>query len=189
MNNGLKSGLVLLILGIICGTLLAVVNSFTAPIIDEIEQAAQFDALKQFYFDVNDPDYETNSLTDLFKLEKIDIQDGNVESLFTLKNKTDNTLEAIGYLVSGKGYSDAPIKMLIVIEKDFTVKGYTVVSHAETSGFGADIVDNDFGVTVISDLSGFDSVAGVTKTSNGILECFTIVSQRVAGDFGGDLND
>jgi len=176
MNNGLKSGLVLLVLGIICGTLLAVVNSLTALDIQKNEEAAQFAALEEFY---NIDDYD---------LSVVEVND-DVDSIFVLRSKTDNSIEALGYLVSGKGYSDVLLQMMILIEKDFTVKGYSVVSHSESTGFGVDILENDFGVSIITDLSGFDSVAGVTRTSEGIQECFYIVSQRVTGDFGGDLDD
>jgi Na+-transporting NADH:ubiquinone oxidoreductase subunit NqrC len=106
-----------------------------------------------------------------------------------MKNKTNNTLEALGYLVIGKGFEGRIITMLIVVNSNLTLKGYTVVSHSESPGYGADIVGNDFGVSTITDLSGFDSVAGITKTSNGIYDCFEIVSQRVASDFGGGLDD
>ena len=189
MNKGLKSGLVLLVLGIVCGTLLAVVNSFTAPIIQLVEEGAQFDALKQFYFDIEDPDYDNLSLSDLYALEKLELNESSVTTIFTLKNKTDNSLEALGYLVIGHGFEGRIITMLIVVNSDLTLKGYTVVSHTESPGYGADIVGNDFGVATITDLSGFDSVAGTTRTSDGIYECFEVVSQRVVNDFGGGLDD
>jgi len=122
-------------------------------------------------------------------LEKLEFDDPSLQTIFTLKNKTDSTLEALGYLVLGKGFEGRIITMLVVVNSDLSLKGYTVVSHTESPGYGADIVNNDFGVTVITDLSGFDSVSGVTKTSNGIYDCFEIVSQRVVSDFGGGLGD
>ena len=48
MNNGLKSGLVLLVLGIISGVLLAIVNSFTAPVIADMEQEKVNTAIAEF---------------------------------------------------------------------------------------------------------------------------------------------
>jgi len=149
MNNGLKAGLVLLILGIICGTLLATVNYLTADYIAANEAGAQFNALKEFYFDVEDDNYDSYELTDLYGLEKRDLEDDTVDSIFILRNKDNNDIEALGYLVSANGYSgDAPIQMLIVVNSDMTIQGYSVVSHKETTGFGADIVSNDFNIGI-----------------------------------------
>ena len=176
MSNGLKSGLVLLVLGLAMGALLSLINSLTAPIIADIEEKAQYDALAEFY---NIEDYD---------LSKIEIDDDSVQAIFVLKQ--NGTIEALVYLVEANGYSsDAPITMLIAVNKDLSVEGYTVVTHKETTGFGADIVNNDFGITDITDLLGFDAVAGVTITSTGIKECFIIVSERVNADFGGGLDD
>lgn len=196
MSNGLKSGLVLLVLGIICGTLLALVNSLTAPRISEIEEAAQYEALKEFFYDVDDPNYDSYVITVDYDLTKLEINEGNVEGIFVVKTKGTETVEALGYLVYANGYSsDAPITMLIVVEEDMDVLGYTVVNHKETTGFGADIVDEDFGVDSLIDLSGFglppeiDAVVSATFTMDGIEECFNIVAGRASDDFGGGLDD
>jgi len=189
MNKGLRSGLVLLVLGIISGTLLAFVNYFTEPVIAILEEQAQYDALKEFYFDVDDPNYASYLLSDYYELSKVEIEDPYVSAIFVVKNK-ENDEVSLGYLVSANGYSsDAPVAMLIVVDSDMSIRGYKVISHKETSGFGADIVDNDFNVNTITDLSGFDSVAHVTFTSDAIFECFYQVSLRVVADFGGDLID
>jgi len=188
MNKGLRSGLVLLLLGIISGTLLAFVNYFTAPLIAAAEEKLQWDALKEFYYDVNDPNYDTYDLKNMFDLSKNDYPNSDVSSIFVLKDKTTGDIDALGYLVSADGYSSSsPITMLIVVNNDLTVRGYKVVNHTESPGYGADIVENDFNIQTITDLSGFDAVAGVTFTSDGILRCFELVSERVANDFGGGI--
>ncbi len=190
MNSGLKSGLVLLVLGIVCGTLLALVNSFTAPVIAEIEEAAQYDALKEFYYDIEDPNYENFVITSDYDIDKLEINEDGVEGIFVIKDKGSDIIDSLGYLVYANGYSgDAPVLMLIIVEEDMDVIGYKVVSHKETTGFGADIVENDFNVSSLIDLSGFDGVAGTTLTSNAILECFNIVAGRAGDDFGGGLDD
>lgn len=178
MNKGLISGLVLLTIGIVCGLLLAVVNYFTAPKIQEVENEIKYRALAEFY---------TLADYDLSEVEGT----GDFGTIYILKTKGTDTIEALVYTVSAQGYSGAnqKIQMLIAVNADLSVEGYKVVSHAESTGFGADIVDNDFGVTEIDNLSGFDSVSGVTETSNGIKACFTLVGQRVAADLGGGLSE
>lgn len=188
MNKGLKSGLVLLVLGLISGVLLAAINHFTAPIIADVEEQAQYNALKEFYFDVNDPNYANESLTNTYDVTKLDYKGQPVSAIFVVKEKGTDTIISLGYLVSANGYSSSsPITMLIVVNSDLSVRGYKVVSHTESPGYGADIVGNDFNVHSITDLSGFDAVAGVTFTSNGILHCFELVAERAANDFGGGI--
>jgi electron transport complex protein RnfG len=174
MNGGLKSGLVLLVLGIICGTLLAVVNYFTAPEIFAIEEKAKADALEVFYdlkdYDLTIFEYENDAVSAIYVLE------------------ANDTIEALVYLVEATG-NNGPVQMLIAVNSDFSIEGYTVVNHKEDPGFGAEIVDNDFGVTSVTDLSGFDTVAGSTITSDAIEECFLIISERAGTDFGGGLDD
>lgn len=174
MNSGLKSGLVLLVLGVFCGALLALVNYFTEPTILAAEEKAKYSALEAFY---NLKDYDLNV---------IEIDGDDVQTVFVLEQ--DDNVEALVYLVSGTGYN-GPVQMLIAVNADYTVEGYTVVSHSEDAGFGADIIYNDFNVNSVTDLSGFAAVAGASFTSQGIKECFEIVSQRAANDFGGGLDD
>ena len=177
MNKGLVSGLVLLVIGVVCGLLLSVVNHFTAPKILEEENKIKYAALAEFY---TIEDY------DLSEVEG----EGDFGTIYILKEKGTDNIEALVYTVSAQGYSDAQkVQMLIAVNSDLSVEGYKVVSHRETTGFGADIVDNDFNVNEIDDLAGFDSVAGITKTSNAIKQCFTLVSQRVSGDLGGGLSE
>lgn len=175
MNSSLKSGLVLLILGVICGTLLAVVNSITAPYIEQAEILARNEALADFY--------DLDGLT----LDYEEFEDDSISTKFTLSE--DDQIVAIVYQVSANG-QNGPITMMIAVNSDYTIEGYIVVSHSEDAGYGLDIVDNDFGVYDLSTVSeDFDTVAGVTHTSDGILECFTIVAENAVADFGGDLDD
>ena len=177
MNKGLISGLVLLSIGLVCGILLSVINYFTAPIIKEEEDKIKYAALAEFY---------TLSDYDLSEVEG----SGDFGTIYILKEKDTDTIEALVYTVSAQGYSDSQkVQMLIAVNSDLSVEGYKVVSHQETTGFGADIVDNDFNVDVINDISGFDSVSGVTKTSDAIKACFTLISQRITSDLGGGLSE
>ncbi|NLH54698.1 MAG: hypothetical protein GX482_04225, partial [Acholeplasmataceae bacterium] len=65
MNKTIRYALFLLVLGIIAGGLLAVVNSFTAPIIEERQREAVMEALNE-HFDY--PEYSldrSDEYTDL----------------------------------------------------------------------------------------------------------------------------
>ncbi|MDD3129836.1 MAG: FMN-binding protein [Candidatus Izemoplasmatales bacterium] len=175
MNKGLVSGLVLLTIGLVCGILLSVVNSFTAPRIKLEEDKIKYQALEEFYTlaDYDISEYEAN---------------GAFATIYILKEKGQSDISALVYTVSAQGFA-GPVQMLIAVNSDLSVEGYKVVSHTETSGYGADIVGNNFGVSEIDDLAGFDAVSGVTKTSNAIKECFNLVAQRINSDLGGGLSE
>lgn len=185
MNNGLKSGLVLLVIGIICGTLLAVVNYATSPYIQAYEAEK-----KNVAFAAIVEDEDGNALYDL-NTYILTTYDDVTESVSEINVYTDNgTIELIIYEVSSSGYN-ADVTMLIAVNKDFNVVGYQVISHSEDAGFGADIVDTDFEVDTITDINMlvFDSISGATFTKNAILNNFITISERAASDFGGGLDD
>jgi len=185
MNSGLKSGLVLLILGIIAGVLLAVVNYYTEPYIIDNEEFAKSEALNAILVDD-----EGNVLYDLddYVMEVYEDVDENINEIYTLK--IGSSIELIVYQVSQMGYN-GDVTMLIAVNSDYNVVGYQVITHGEDAGFGADIVDTDFGINTVMtiDRTVFDSISGATGTEDAIFNCFVSVSERAASDFGGALDE
>jgi len=175
MNKGLVSGLVLLTLGLICGVLLAACNTLTAPIITNMENQVKYDALAEFYTLSN------------YDLQEVAITDNNnIDTVYLLKNKTDGTVEAVVYSVNAYGYQ-SDVKMLIAVNKDYTVQGYKIVSQAETAGLGSLSETYDFKMTgaTVTDLTGFDSISGATITSTAVKACFIAVGNHLSVEFGG----
>ncbi|HKL47387.1 MAG TPA: FMN-binding protein [Candidatus Izemoplasmatales bacterium] len=172
-NKGLISGLVLLSLGLICGVLLAFVNELTVDRIAAEELRLKFAAIKEFY-DIDD-----------FAREEVLLDEG---SIFVLKNKNTSEIEHLVYSLSAKGYGD-DVEMLVAVNRDLTVEGYTVTYQNESPGIGTKIVDNDFNYNEADDLSDFDSISGATVSSSAVRNIFEQVKNRVEDDFGGDLDD
>jgi Na+-translocating ferredoxin:NAD+ oxidoreductase RnfG subunit len=172
-NKGLISGLVLLSLGLICGILLAFVNELTADRIEAEELRLKFEAIKEFY-DVDD-----------YVQEEVLLEEG---SIFVLRNKSSNDIEHLVYSLSAKGYGD-DVEMLVAVNKDLSVEGYTVTFQNESPGIGTKIVGNDFNYNEADDLSGFDAISGATVSSNAVRDIFEQVADRVEDDFGGDLDE
>ncbi|MDD3123799.1 MAG: FMN-binding protein [Candidatus Izemoplasmatales bacterium] len=180
MNKGLVSGLVLLALGLLCGVLLAGVNSFTAPIIKDLEDQVKYTALAEFY-----------TLSD-YTIEEIAVSNNKIlDTIFVLKDITSGEVLAAVYSVKSYGYQ-SNVKLLIAVEKDLSIKGYKVVEQGETAGLGSQSVTFSFmatGVgTDITDISGFDSISGSTITSNAVYRCFNEVSTYVASYGLGGVN-
>lgn len=172
-HKGLISGLVLLSLGLICGVLLAFVNELTVDRIAAEELRLKFEAINEFY-DVDD-----------FIQEEVLLEEG---SIFVLRNKSSNDIEHLVYSLSAKGYGD-DVEMLVAINSDLSVEGYTVTYQNESPGIGTKIVGNDFNYTQADSLSGFDSISGATVSSTAVRQIFQQVADRVADDFGGGLDD
>ncbi len=178
MNKGLISGLVLLVIGLVCGVLLAFVNSLTAPVIQENADRIVLESLGEVYEGASN-----------YKLTEV-AGTGNVVKVFYLNDKTSDETIAIIYSVKAEGYQST-VSMLIAIEMNssnqYVVAGYKVVSQGETSGIGDKIVGYDFKMEneVITNLATFDAVAGATFSSDAVRTCFELVGLRVAADFGG----
>jgi len=187
MKQGLTSGLVLLALGLITGLLLAVVNSFTAPVILENENKIKYEAIGEFY-DLSQ-----------YTISEETVSDGYIEAMYLLKQ--GDTVVAIVYSTSAYGYQ-SDVKMLIAVNSDLTIEGYKVVSQAETSGYGAQSATHDFNMAGVS-ISGFssdnwdpslwkqdgattfDAISGATITSTAVNRSFKAVFDRASSDFGG----
>lgn len=178
MNKNLLPGVVLLVIGLICGVLLAFINSITAPIIKANADKIILDSLAEVYTGASSYNLTEEEGT------------GNVDKLFILSDKTSGDTVAIIYSVKAEGYQST-VNMLIAVEfvnsSEYIVKGYKVVSQGETSGIGDKIVNHDFKMVnaSITNLSTFDAVSGATFSSGAVRTCFESVSTRVASDFGG----
>lgn len=171
MSGGLKSGLVLLTFGLICGLLLAVVNEFTADKIAAEELRLKTKAIEKYY-----------SL-DEYYIEIEEFEEGNIDSIFYIKESEDSDeVYALAYSVSANGYGGA-ITALVVIENDLTVQDYKIISHSE-SGPGTVVTDYDFNYSQADSISSFDGIAGATYTSNAMREIFSAIADRVESDMG-----
>lgn len=172
-NQGLISGLVLLSLGLICGLLLAFVNELTVDTIASEELRLKFEAISEFY-NVND-----------YNQEEVILESG---SIYVLRDKASNDIEHLVYSLSDAGYG-GDIEMLVAINKDLSVEGYTVTNQNETPGVGTKIVGYDFNYILATETATLDSISGSTVSSLGVKAIFDQVAARVVGDFGGDLDD
>ncbi len=185
MKKGLTSGLVLLVLGSICGLLLAVVNYYTAPVIAANELREKMETFRQFYPDIDQftPEEITTGLP------------AGIDSVYLLLDPANgNAVTHAIYSVHAMGYK-TDVEMLIAIDADLTVRGYAFIGTGGTEGIGLNLSTIDFGMTgtlITAWATNFDAVAGATITSigdaparnTGVRQCFVLVAERVAADFG-----
>lgn len=159
MKKSLITGLVLAFFAIVCGALLAIVNSFTAPVIKAHEEEKIQESIAVVYEGFNKDEYKAEKFT----------RDGAKEAYYIIKLDTDEKVAVI-YIVESQGYA-SKIRMMIGVDKEYKVTGYTVISQAETKG---DITAHDFNMSGKDDLSTFDKLAGSTYSSKAVKKNFTL---------------
>ena len=167
MRQTIKYALILFLITGICVGILGAVNQITAPIIEVNDKKTEEKAMKQLL-----------PASESFE-EVSDIEDALVDKVFVAKSGN----EIVGYVVrvTPTGYG-GDITMLVGVDSQNIVKGISILSHAETPGFGANatkdsftnqFVDTNAPLTVTKSASLDDeiqAITGATITSNAVVE-------------------
>ena len=160
MKNNLITGLVLSIFALICGLLLSVVNSFTAPVIEQRTE----DKINNSIMEVCEI-YKENK--DTYTIDKESIVHEEADSVYLVKDENGEKVEVI-YIISAKGYAST-IQMMISVTKEHKIEKSIVISSAETKG---NIKTHDFNMDGKDSLNDFDKLAGSTISSKAVRKCF-----------------
>ncbi|MDD3113544.1 MAG: hypothetical protein PHP61_02305 [Candidatus Izemoplasmatales bacterium] len=186
MKKALSSAVVLLVLGIICGAVLALVNTITSPVIAQYELDKKMEALEGFFAD----ELTSNQkIADVFDVEEIE-GTGGIKTIYLLEHKTEQTKSAV-YSVSALGWK-TNVDMMIAVDEDMTLRGYAFVTNGGTEAIGLTMIgatlnlaDN---ISIQDTVQDYDSVGGVSApvTGSGVKACFQLVALRVSQDLGGE---
>nr|WP_307990212.1 RnfABCDGE type electron transport complex subunit G [uncultured Niameybacter sp.] len=129
MKEPLKLGLILLIITTICAGLLGFVNSQTAPIIVKGKEAAQQEAVRGLLEEAKD-------------IQIVPVTDGEkLETVFV--TYADGKYTGAVAKVYPDGYGGS-IELLVGMHADGTLAGVQILSHAETPGLGANMLQPSF---------------------------------------------
>ncbi|NLC11129.1 MAG: FMN-binding protein [Firmicutes bacterium] len=159
MRDIVKMAVILLIIGAVCGGLLAAVHGFTTPIIEEREHARFVATLESF-------------LPEVARYEE-DVVDG--ESFYPCYDSAGNLIGVVGN-VYASGYG-GDIRYIIGVDSDGRILGVKIQEHGETPGIG-DVITKDFfeqmfvGLSVEDPIavgSDVDIVSGATFSSGGMI--------------------
>jgi electron transport complex protein RnfG len=172
-ESGLRMALTLLIIGVICGGLIAAVNGVTAPVIEERTMVQFLEALEGFFPEV----------------DSYDVSEIGNESFYTC---TDAAGNFIGVVAQAKadGYGGAIFYDLAVSDSGDIV-GIRISSHGETPGIGDVITKDEFqdrviGLNVADSISAgvdVDTVSGATISSGGMLDSIRRVMDIIGENF------
>lgn len=175
MNETIKLGLILLLITAVAGGVLALTNSFTGPIIAEIEREGSFGAFLEIF-----PDADDFVDIDEALLEEITSNNKYVTEVYEVVEGD----EVVGYAlktISG-GYG-GDITTITGINNDGILAGIKVVNNSETPGLGTRIEEEEFSSSFVDKSTESDLVpvsapssenevqllAGATVSTEGVL--------------------
>jgi electron transport complex protein RnfG len=164
-------------LGIIAGGLLAVVNSFTAPIIEERQREAVMEALNE-HFDY--PEYFDRS-------DEYPVRTSEITAIYFAYDEGKVARVAVIYQVTTQGYGGAVVS-LVGIKADGTFDDVAVVeAKNETPNLGTQIIGHDFGIKneSVNDYS-YDTIGGATKSSEAVHFAIDIAAEHFIRHIGRD---
>lgn len=186
-----KLGLILGIFAAVSCITLAVVNSFTAPVIAEYELQKEKEGLKivlpdaDSYLQVEDSDVKNAISSSGVTLGSI-----KIEKLYRAES-----LDAVSYAAKITGPSYDTTTLLLGLDSDMKITGVHILATSDSPGFGQKAKDpsyrNSKGTTFygqfagVSPLAGFEPnkdyepISGATITSNGIRDMIKAGTQVI----------
>ncbi len=170
MRNILRLALTLAAVSIISAGLLALVNSWTEPLIAERQLQDYLESVRVFFPDV--ADFEEQEL------------DGNLFDL--VYDGSGNLIGVIGKNLEYSGYG-GPVVYNLAVDQSAAIVGYSIVSHSETPGLGDIIVKPEFhdqfvGKT-LDELDTVHAVSGATVSTSAIIGAIRGTTESIAKAF------
>ena len=139
MRDLIKMVVVLLVICTTSGVVLSYVNEAT-------EEPREYSYIKF----VQEPsmkavlgDYDNDPVKERLKLVVGEDEEGNPVELVVFPAKKGGNTEAIAYSAAAKGYHDL-IEVMIGVGPEGTLTGISIMTHTETPGLGARIVEPEF---------------------------------------------
>ncbi len=172
-ESGLRMALTLLIIGVICGGLIAAVNGVTAPVIEERAMTQFLQALEGFFPAVDD----------------FEVTDTGGESYYSCTDAGGNFIGVVGQ-AKADGYGGA-IFYDLAVDESGDIVGIRISSHGETPGIGDVITKDEFqhrviGLNVADPISAGDDVdvvSGASISSGGMLTSIRRVMDIIGENF------
>ena len=88
-------------------------------------------------------DFDNDPIKERIKLAVGEDKEGNPVEVVVFPAKKGGNTEAIAYSAAAKGYHDL-IEVMIGVNPDGTLTGISIMTHTETPGLGARIVEPEF---------------------------------------------
>lgn len=168
MKTILKNTAILLTITLVAGIALSFVYELTKEPIARAEQQKKIAAYQAVYTEAASFG-DVEEISAVLKAYNATLTGGTaVEEVFSA-DAADGT--RLGYVlaVTAKGYG-GDVKIALGIDTSGKVVGYSVLSHSETPGFGANMENGDVAAQFIgiTDAQELDGITGATYTTNAL---------------------
>lgn len=187
----IKLGVTLAVYAVVSCTVLAVVNNFTAPKIEQNQMAKVNKAMKSFF------PGEGYSFSQKNDYEPKNVGSIKIESLILAEK--DGKITGGAAQVSGPTYDSATL--IVGMAADGTITGVQFLKNTDSPGFGLKASDSTFklpnGKTFYGQFEGknakdgfekdknFDAISGATITSNGVANLLKAGTETLLSYIGG----
>lgn len=167
MKETMKLIVRLFLITAIAGFVLAFVNSFTSPIIQERERKQYEMALKEVFKDAEKFDRLQDD-----KLLPIKEKIKNIENIEVAK-QGDKTLGYVFKTLGKNGYG-GDISMLMAVKlEDKSIVGFKVLKHSETPGLGSRVATAEYAKSVIGNKATEHLVRNLNPTADNDIQAIT----------------
>lgn len=175
MNKTVKYTIFMILIGFVISLLLALVNEFTKPIIEN----QKLEKVKESLLEVDN--------INKWQSYNTDINDETIEQIYVSVNENDNSYKFYAYLINTKGYSSGNIKSLIFIDNaNKVINSVKIISiENQTKGIGSLVQDDPNYVLCFKDQNinkyindnesnhtsdSIDVISGATISSRAVIE-------------------
>jgi electron transport complex protein RnfG len=174
LRDLIKMVVVLLVICTTSGVVLSYVNEATiAPREYQYIKFVQEPSIKAVL-----SDYDNDPVKDRMQLNLGEDQEGNPVEKVVFPAKKDGKTFEVAYSAAAKGYH-GPIEVMVGVDPEGTLTGISIMTHTETPGLGARIVEPEFTeqfagldleTTKLSAEGGkVDAVSGATFSTLGVI--------------------
>ena len=164
---------------------LAVICTTSGVVLSYVNEATEAPREYQYIKFVQEPsmkavlsDYDNDPIKERIKLAVGEDEEGNPVEVVVFPAKKGGQTEAIAYSASAKGYHDL-IEVMIGVGPDGTLTGISIMTHTETPGLGARIVEPEFTdqfagldldkTKLVADGGQVDTLSGATFSTVGVV--------------------
>ena len=164
---------------------LAVICTTSGVVLSYVNTATEAPREYQYIKFVQEPsmkavlgDYDNDPIKERIKLVVGEDKEGNPVEMVVFPAKKGGETQAIAYSASAKGYHDL-IEVMVGVGPDGKLTGISIMSHTETPGLGARIVESEFtdqfegldlDTTKLSAEGGsVDTLSGATFSTTGVI--------------------
>jgi electron transport complex protein RnfG len=164
---------------------LAVICTTSGVVLSYVNTATEAPREYQYIKFVQEPsmravlsDYDNDPIKERIKLVVGEDEEGNPIEMVVFPAKKGGETQAIAYSASAKGYHEL-IEVMVGVGPDGKLTGISIMSHTETPGLGARIVEPEFtdqfkgldlDTTKLSAEGGkVDTLSGATSSTTGVI--------------------